>query len=62
MYWGALGRRKKRRADWQQMLTQVPILKKKKRKRNQITLDALIIICGMEKLAGNGKSEVRDYN
>ena len=32
MYWGALGRRRRgeKKEDWQQMLAQVPILKKKK--------------------------------
>ena len=30
MYWGALGR-KKRKKDWQQILAQVPIFKKKKK-------------------------------
>ena len=30
MYWGALGRRiKKKKEDWQQLLAQVPIFKKK---------------------------------
>ena len=29
MYWGAFGRRKKE-GDWQQLLAQVPIFKKKK--------------------------------
>ena len=31
MYWGALGRRrrKEKKKDWQQMLTQMPIFKKK---------------------------------
>ena len=33
MYWGALGRRRKKKEeeDWQQILAQVPIFKKKKR-------------------------------
>ena len=33
MYWGALGSRQKN--DWQQMLAQVPTLKKKKKKRSK---------------------------
>ena len=38
MCWGALGRKKEKttnkKGDWQQMLPQVPILKKKQRKEN----------------------------
>ena len=32
MYWGALGRRRRKKEDWQQVLAQVAIIKRKKRK------------------------------
>ena len=40
MYWGDLGRKKKqeKKEDWQQLLAQVPIFKKKKQNRT-LTFD-----------------------
>ena len=39
MYWGDLGRKKQgkhKKEDWQQLLAQVPIFKKKIKKKNKV--------------------------
>ena len=50
MYWGALGRRRRKREDWQQMLGQVPIFKKKEEKGGQLFLDVFTVSGCMETL------------
>ena len=59
MYWGVLGRRRRKKKDWQQMLAKVPIFTKKKMFKKNSTLVATGVTAHPQQQASDSRVIIR---